>query len=141
MLLILTGVVPFKEIVMDFIAELPESGDFNAIPVVTDWFTKVHCYIPAKTVGKYSYFSQNLPIMPQPPLLTNTPTAEVSISLIDSLYTLIITRISPPPPQKNAWTECLQCTTTSTISSNPSKTKKSPYTLTNLDSFTTMIES
>ena len=32
---------PFEAIAMDFIAELPESEAFNAILVVTDWFTKV----------------------------------------------------------------------------------------------------
>ena len=39
----------FEEIVMDFIGELPESEGFNAILVVTDRFTKVQHYIPAKT--------------------------------------------------------------------------------------------
>ena len=34
---------------MDFVGELPESEDFNAILVVTDRFTKVQHYLPAKT--------------------------------------------------------------------------------------------
>ena len=40
---------PFEEIAMDFVGELPESEGFNAILVVTDRFTKVQNYIPAKT--------------------------------------------------------------------------------------------
>ena len=40
---------PFEEIVIDFVRELPESEGFNAILVVTDWFTKVQHYIAAKT--------------------------------------------------------------------------------------------
>ena len=40
---------PFQEIAMDFVAELPESGGFNAILVVTDRFTKVLNYLAAKT--------------------------------------------------------------------------------------------
>ena len=44
-----TGERPFKELVMDFVGELPESEGFNAILVVTDRFTKVQHYIPAKT--------------------------------------------------------------------------------------------
>jgi len=34
---------------MDFVGELPESEGFNAILVVTDRFTKVQHYLPAKT--------------------------------------------------------------------------------------------
>ena len=34
---------------MDFVGELPESEGFNAILVITDQFTKVQYYIPAKT--------------------------------------------------------------------------------------------
>ena len=33
---------------MNFVGELPESGGFNAILVVTDRFTKVQHYLPAK---------------------------------------------------------------------------------------------
>ena len=44
-----TGERPFEEIAMDFVRELPESAGFNAILVVTDRFTKVQHYIPAKT--------------------------------------------------------------------------------------------
>jgi len=44
-----TGERPFKEIAMDFVGELPESEGFNAILVITDQFTKVQHYIPAKT--------------------------------------------------------------------------------------------
>ena len=40
---------PFEEIEMDFVRELPESEGFNTILVVTDRFTKVQNYIPAKT--------------------------------------------------------------------------------------------
>ena len=43
-----TGEHPFEEIAMDFVRELPESESFNAILVVTDRFTKVQHYIPAK---------------------------------------------------------------------------------------------
>src|SRR5258706_4900792 len=43
------GERPFEEIAMDFVGELPESEGFNAILVVTDRFTKVQHYIPAKT--------------------------------------------------------------------------------------------
>ena len=39
----------FEEIAMDFVGELPESEGFNAIIVVTDRFTEVQHYIPAKT--------------------------------------------------------------------------------------------
>ena len=39
---------PFEEIEMDFVGELPESEGFNTILVVTDRFTKVQHYIPAK---------------------------------------------------------------------------------------------
>ena len=45
----LTGEHTFEEIAKVFVAELPESEDFNAIPVITDRFTKVQDYIPAKT--------------------------------------------------------------------------------------------
>ena len=45
----LTGNRPFEEIAMDFVGELPESEGFNAILVITDRFTKVQYYIPAKT--------------------------------------------------------------------------------------------
>ena len=44
-----TGERPFEEIAIDFVGELPESEGFNAILVVTDRFTKVQHYIPAKT--------------------------------------------------------------------------------------------
>ena len=44
-----TGERPFEEIAMDFVGELPESEGFNAILVVTDRFTKVQHYVPAKT--------------------------------------------------------------------------------------------
>ena len=44
----LTGERPFGEIAINFVAELPQSEGFNAILVVTDWFTKVQNYIPAK---------------------------------------------------------------------------------------------
>ena len=44
-----TGERPFEEIAMDFVEELLEAEGFYAILVVTDWFTKVQCYIPAKT--------------------------------------------------------------------------------------------
>ena len=44
-----TGERLFEEIAMDFDGELLESEGFNAILVVTDRFTKVQNYIPAKT--------------------------------------------------------------------------------------------
>ena len=44
-----TGECPFREIDMDFVEELPESEGFYAILVVTNRFTKVQHYIPAKT--------------------------------------------------------------------------------------------
>ena len=44
-----TGERPFEKVVIDFVGELPESEGFDAIPVVTDRFTKVQHYIPAKT--------------------------------------------------------------------------------------------
>ena len=44
-----TGERPFEEIARDFVGELPESEGFNAILVVTNRFTKVQYYIPAKT--------------------------------------------------------------------------------------------
>ena len=34
---------------MDFVGELPESDSYNAILVITDRFTKMQHYIPAKT--------------------------------------------------------------------------------------------
>ena len=45
----LTGIRPWEEIDMDFVGELPESDRFNAILVVTDRFTKMQRYLPAKT--------------------------------------------------------------------------------------------
>ena len=44
-----TGARPFEEIEIDFLRELPESIGFHPILVVTDQFTKVQLYIPAKT--------------------------------------------------------------------------------------------
>ena len=44
-----TGLQPWEEIAMDFVGELLESEGFNAILVITDRFTKVQRYIPAKT--------------------------------------------------------------------------------------------
>ena len=44
-----TGEHPFKEIVIGFVGELPESKGFKTILVVTDQFTKVKNYISAKT--------------------------------------------------------------------------------------------
>ena len=44
-----TGEHPFEEIAMHFVGKLPESEASNAILVVTDRFTKVQHYIPAKT--------------------------------------------------------------------------------------------
>ena len=44
-----TGERPFEEIGIDFVRELPESEGFHAILVVTDRFTKLQHYIPAKT--------------------------------------------------------------------------------------------
>ena len=43
------GTTPFQEIAMDFVGELPESEEFNAILVITDRFIKMQIYIPAKT--------------------------------------------------------------------------------------------
>jgi len=43
------GECPFEEIAMDFVGELLESEGFNAILVITDRFTKIQHYIPAKT--------------------------------------------------------------------------------------------
>ena len=40
---------PIEEIARDFVGELPESEGCNAILVVTDRFTKVQYYLPAKT--------------------------------------------------------------------------------------------
>ena len=40
---------PFDEIVMDFVGKLPESEGVNTILVVTDRFTIVQYYLPAKT--------------------------------------------------------------------------------------------
>jgi len=45
----LIGERSFEEIAMDFVGELPESEGFNAILIITDRFTKVQHYIPAKT--------------------------------------------------------------------------------------------
>jgi len=44
-----TGERPFEEIAIGFVGELPKSGGFNAIIVLTGRFTKVQHYIPAKT--------------------------------------------------------------------------------------------
>ena len=44
-----TGERLFKEKAMDVVGELLESQGFNSILVITDWFTKVQNYIPAKT--------------------------------------------------------------------------------------------
>ena len=47
-----TGEHPFEEIVMDIVGKLLESEGFNAILIITDRFTKVQHYIPAKTTRK-----------------------------------------------------------------------------------------
>ena len=39
---------PFEEIAIDFVVELPESEDFNAVLVVTEWFRQVEHYILAE---------------------------------------------------------------------------------------------
>ena len=44
-----TGERPFEKIAIDFVAQLLETGGFNAILVVTDQFTKVKYYTLAKT--------------------------------------------------------------------------------------------
>ena len=44
-----TRTIPFQEIAMDLVGKLPDSEGFNAILVITDWFTKMQIYIPAKT--------------------------------------------------------------------------------------------
>jgi len=44
-----TGERPFEEIAMYFVGELPESEGYNAILAITDRFTKIQHYIPAKT--------------------------------------------------------------------------------------------
>ena len=44
-----TGSLPWQEIAMDFVGELPDSEGFNAILVITDRFTKCQRYIAAKT--------------------------------------------------------------------------------------------
>ena len=44
-----SGERPFQKIEMDFVGQLPESEAFNTILVVTDQFTNVQDYIPAKT--------------------------------------------------------------------------------------------
>ena len=56
MVLLLTGERSWKEIVVDFIGELPESGSYNAILVITDRFTKMQYYMFAKT----SWTSNNI---------------------------------------------------------------------------------
>ena len=43
-----TGIQPWEEISMDFVGELSESEGFNMILVITDRFTKMQRYIPAK---------------------------------------------------------------------------------------------
>jgi len=44
-----TGERLFEEIAIDFVRELPESQGFKDKLVITDWFTKIQHYIPAKT--------------------------------------------------------------------------------------------
>ena len=44
-----TRTIPFQEITMDFVDELPDSEGFNAILVITDRCTEMQIYIPAKT--------------------------------------------------------------------------------------------
>jgi len=44
-----SGEHTIKEIAMNFIGELLESEGFNAILVITDWFTKIQHYILTKT--------------------------------------------------------------------------------------------
>ena len=44
-----TGVRQWEQIAMDFVGELPESDGWNVILVITDRFTKMQRYIPAKT--------------------------------------------------------------------------------------------
>ena len=49
MVLMPTREHPLEEITIDFVGELLVSESFNAMLVVTDRFTKVQYYIPAKT--------------------------------------------------------------------------------------------
>jgi len=51
---------PFKEVALDFIGELPESEAFDVIPIITDRFTKIHYYIPAKDDMDHRRCSQYL---------------------------------------------------------------------------------
>jgi len=44
-----TGERPWEEIAMDFVRELSNNDGYNAILVITDRFTKMQHYIPAKT--------------------------------------------------------------------------------------------
>ena len=43
-----TGERPWETIAMDFVGELPERDGYNAILVITNHFTKMQYYIPAK---------------------------------------------------------------------------------------------
>ena len=49
LVLIPTGERLWEEIAIDFMGELPDSDCYNAILVITDYFTKMQLYIPTKT--------------------------------------------------------------------------------------------
>ena len=67
--------------------------------------TYVSTAVMGKTAGEHGYLLQNLPIIPQPPLPTNSPLIDVSLTLIYAPYTSITTTNSPPPLQKNGSTK------------------------------------
>ena len=101
--------------------------------------TYVSTAMIGKTASEHGDLLQNLSIMPQPPLPTNSTLIEVYMALIYASYTSITTTNSPLPPRKNGSTEWLQCTTTSTTASSTSTINKGPYMLKKLDSSTLTI--
>ena len=85
------GIRPWEEIAVDFVGELPESDGFNAILVITDRFTKMQQYIPAKTTWTSDFF------------------ANVYITDIWRHYGLQSSHIRPQFTRSRSYHQCLQC--------------------------------
>ena len=82
-----------------------------------------------KTIGKHSYLSQNLSTILQPPWPIYSTYGKVPMASIHAPYISIKSTNSPLPMQRNNLTGWLQCTTTSTMTSNASTTNEVHFML------------